>query len=344
MKSEYELLREEKIARNQLRLAELGLLNGKNTVREKVGASDDGRKDTMSGTPNRSIQRPFITRSSIQIPLRRSSRINSTQHFDSNKKEVLAHSLSKGTKQGHAFKKISQNKVKVSNRQYQKPHGGRASFSLSSVPKARATAINIAKITKHFLGKELQYTGKAFAVSTAVVCSEEPNFDEFKSLSAIFSHSISFNKYCGILEWKNNSFFLWVNIDGKPNDAGLYNEFLDNGKQMTWFGGSKMHDETPLIEKLIAAGKESNKVFKEKEQSSPDEADGIILFCRLLDEKKRPRPYTCMGRVGYHSHIPGSRPLQFVWNLIDHEGLTNDDTLQLKDGENVSIFQELVNF
>ena len=112
---------------------------------------------------------------------------------------------------------------------------------------------------------------------------------------------------------------------------------------MTWFGGSKMHDETPLIKRLIATGKNADRLHKE-EEASPYKPHGIILFCRLMDEKKRAKPYVCLGRVGYHSHVPGSRPLQFVWNLLDFKRLEHDSKLQMTKNEDLSLFQEIVNF
>lgn len=108
-----------------------------------------------------------------------------------------------------------------------------------------------------------------------------------------------------------------------------------------------MHDETPVIQKLIARGKKANnKPKKEPDDtgSNFDTSDGIILFCRLLDEKKRALPYVCLGRLGYHSHIPGSRPLQFVWNLLDYEQLAIKSDLTHEKGDVVSYFQQIVNF
>lgn len=55
-----------------------------------------------------------------------------------------------------------------------------------------------------------------------------------------------FSKYSGVVQW-NNAYFLWVNIPPSRNsqsksseEVSYPNEFLDNGKKMTWFGGSLM--------------------------------------------------------------------------------------------------------
>lgn len=46
-----------------------------------------------------------------------------------------------------------------------------------------------------------------------------------------------FSKYSGVVEWKN-AIFLWVNIGGQ---TGYHNNFSENGKNMMWYGGSRMH-------------------------------------------------------------------------------------------------------
>lgn len=47
-----------------------------------------------------------------------------------------------------------------------------------------------------------------------------------------------FSKYSGVCEW-NNCVFLWVNIM-KQSCKGYNNTFNEQGRFMTWFGGSKM--------------------------------------------------------------------------------------------------------
>lgn len=119
---------------------------------------------------------------------------------------------------------------------------------------------------------------------------------------------LSFNKYSGVQEW-DNAIFLWVNLGGKNND--VVNEFLDRGKQITWFGGSRMHDETPVVQRLLKLGCQTQE-------------NSIILWCRRYeDEKKTFGPYVCLGRLAYHSHVPGSYPLSFIWTLQDYAALLN---------------------
>ena len=93
-----------------------------------------------------------------------------------------------------------------------------------------------------------------------------------------------------------------------------------------------MHDETKVIRRLLRVGKSVG-------AATGNASDGIVLWCRSYDAvKKSHSPYVCLGRLSYHSHEPGSRPLKFVWNLVDYDRLVNH-----KD-ESVRItFQELVN-
>ena len=137
--------------------------------------------------------------------------------------------------------------------------------------------------------------------------------------------SLSFNKYCGVQEWKN-CIFLWVNL-GK-HDGSPLNEFLDNGRQITWFGGSKMHEQSPAILSLIRHGRRrkrrrrKNETTGEEEEEEEECTSDVVLWCRRYQlETKAFTPYMCFGRMGYLSHDPGSRPLAFVWALLDYDGL-----------------------
>lgn len=78
-----------------------------------------------------------------------------------------------------------------------------------------------------------------------------------------------------------------------------------------------MHEETKVIRRLLRVG-------KSVAGGTSDSSNGIVLWCRSYDtDKKGHTPYVCLGRLSYHSHEPGSRPLKFVWNLMDYDRLTN---------------------
>lgn len=93
-----------------------------------------------------------------------------------------------------------------------------------------------------------------------------------------------------------------------------------------------MHEETKVIRRLIRVGKS---VANEENESS----EGVVLWCRSYDaSKKNHKPYVCLGRLSYHSHEPGSRPLKFTWNLVDYDRIVGH-----KDEIVRSTFEQLVN-
>ena len=163
---------------------------------------------------------------------------------------------------------------------------------------------------------------------------------------------------------------------GSGSGAGkaVVNDFLKDGRQITWFGGSRMYDDSPIIESLIKIGKnaqrraaaaapppaeasEAEATTKKTEEelstlssssstpsstttttttrnqqkeasthqlvSAASSSEGaIILWCRRYDQvTKAFSPYCCFGRLGYSSHVVGSYPLSFVWNLLDYDQL-----------------------
>lgn len=191
----------------------------------------------------------------------------------------------------------------------------------------RATNIDVHKtLYSHFdypvfIGRRLANTGKAAVVDHAsLMCGIEPG-------------SISFNKYSGVCEFKNEALFLWVNI-GVPN-ADVKNDFLNGGRQMTWFGGSRMHEDSPVIQKLMSLGK---KAVSSKELPS---SCGITLWCRMHDKAGSSfEPYVCLGRLGYHSHEVGSSPVKFIWDMLDFDILMS--TSEGVIGKERSLFQKII--
>ena len=147
--------------------------------------------------------------------------------------------------------------------------------------------------------------GKEYVINKAFELASSSQ-DKYRLTGA----RLSFNKYCGVQEW-GNAIFLWINLGSKDNS--VVNDFLDNGKRITWYGGSRMYDYSPVIHKLLKFGKEATKM-----------SSNILLWCRRYDTvTKKFTPYICLGRLSYESHQPGSQPLAFVWNLIDADLLKN---------------------
>ena len=124
-----------------------------------------------------------------------------------------------------------------------------------------------------------------------------------------------FSKYSGVVEWRN-AVVLWVNVGG----ADYKNQFLDGGRKMTWFAGSKHEPETPVIKRLLALGDAD---VAGKQGGHGGGGDEALLLCRV-----QPGPYVCCGRVRIardaatdlpEAHDPRRRPLKFVLRLLDHD-------------------------
>lgn len=201
--------------------------------------------------------------------------------------------------------------------------------NLSPPPNAaRAIAIDVNRLLFDdlgdsdcgLLGKQLSHTGKAFVMQESVRLAAT-NDDRCKG-GLLSSSTISFNKYAGVQEWCNDVLFLWVNL-GAPQ-CDVVNEFVvhDEGCEFTWYGGSRMNDHTSVIQRLIRVGKSTFPNKKDDHNFSPSSSCGIILWCRnYIVGEKRFSPYTCLGRLSYSSHEPGSLPLFFTWNLVDYQHL-----------------------
>ena len=115
-----------------------------------------------------------------------------------------------------------------------------------------------------------------------------------------------FSKYSGVVEWKN-AIFLWVNLG---HDKSQYpNTFSEQGKYITWFGGSKMHEDSEVIKRLITLGKTSYKGD-----------DQIILFVRKEGES-----YVCLGRLVHVDYKLDINPVTFRWQLLDYDNLKDID-------------------
>ena len=345
----YLALRAAKIARNQARLAELGLL----TQKERQQHYSESNS-TSNQQPTVTKRRPTTRTSKAKLPstvLRRSYRLSSrpeetdTGKFEENSTAPVIRRSSK--------RKLDTENITSSPKGVQDiaiSNNASITPSRSVPPKAnsvRSISLDLRQLvhgstkTEGCLGIPMAQTGKEFVIHESF---ELASLEEDKQ--RLSGHRLSFNKYSGVQEWCNDTFFLWVNL-GVRNDNVIINDFLDGGKSVTWFGGSRMHDESPVIKDLIRVGRRQQQQ-KQKEQQEIDTQSretetgkpsststttmststssfgGIVLWCRMYNEEKRTfGPYICMGRLGYVSHIPGSSPLSFVWNLLDYDALQN---------------------
>ena len=318
----YLTYREAKIARNEKRLKELGLWSAPKPQPIAVAITPTGN------TPKK--QKTIV----YNGPVRRSGRL-STQSRPDYKDDNIATNLggganiiSSGRKRHHhhttALDEDDEDTVTTSTTPIAKRVPSYTKKTTPSTPAANSVrSINLDIQTllmggnnnnsNGLLGRMVTQTGKLHVIeqsfSLAATKEDQDRLANTKNLS--------FNKYCGVQEWQN-CIFLWVNLNSdSPND------FLDNAKQITWFGGSRMHDDSPVIHKLLKHGKDAT---TKKEDAK------IILWCRRYQpDVKKFTPYVCFGRLGYESHIPGSRPLSFVWNLLDYEGLKYHANQDVRD-------------
>lgn len=116
----------------------------------------------------------------------------------------------------------------------------------------------------------------------------------------------SFSKYSGIAEWRN-CLFLWVNYADPKNE--VLNEFSDGGRNINWYGGSTLHRDSEIVQRLIAYC-----------NSTHDSADFtgkcVLMFLRRPDEL-----YISLGRLKYAHYDLDAHPITFVFSLFDYDRL-----------------------
>lgn len=298
----YLRLREQKIARNNARLKSLGLLKPtrKSTRRMTVAA--------LSSSKVSKRQRPERS-SDPHLPVRRSARRagkeapNYKDWADTNSRAERQQKPKKAS--ARLLESNEYAEGGEDNYGNIAPRKSAGETKLSTKISTRNTLASVDSIVRRFLGKELERTGKAAVIDAALEASS--------SSDGVPEYNVSFNKYSGICEWQNDAIFLWVNI-GSPH-ADVVNEFVDGGQRMTWFGGSRMHDGTPSIRNLIRVGRKARDGNLTKE-------DGIILWVRqYLPERRNFTPYVCLGRCSYGNHVAGTKPMEFVLNILDCDAL-----------------------
>ena len=308
----YLAMREAKIARNQKRLKELGLLTPPQqaiAITPTTARTNKQQKPVYNG------------------PVRRSSRISTQTKPDykdvslQSEKEKKQYATFGGRKRPHSYDAVTEDVDDNTAHSATKriPPSKATPAAQPAANSVRSIDLDINKLVMGngndiggALGHLVENFGKEFVInqSFSLAASAEDQ-------QRLYNTKLSFNKYCGVQEWKN-CIFLWINL----GTADSPNDFLDNNTKITWFGGSKMHDNSPVIHKLLKYGKDATT----KEDSK------IILWCRRYQvDVKKWTPYMSFGRLGYHSHVPGSQPLSFVWNLLDYEGLKHHVDLAVRE-------------
>lgn len=310
----YLALRAAKIARNNDKLKELGLLKTPPSVISQARRAETGSK--MS-TSNRQVER--------RQPTRRSMRNRPPNPDHEEPSLVSLETINVDSFLPSRKRLLPEDSPTERARTKTKRSASTYVFAANSV---RRIEISMSETTNKFLGRTMAKTGKACVIQT--------------TLGGV---NASFNKYSGVQEWGNDAVYLWVNI-GNEGKNDVVNDFPKNGRQLTWFGGSQMHDDTSVIQKLIRIGHQSRKnstpdaptAAQSTTETKIDDGSGIVLWCRHYNRQaKTYHPYTCLGRLSYESHVPGSQPLEFVWNLLDYDRL-----IQHEDKEVRARFQEII--
>ena len=312
----YLRMRAEKIARNQAKLASLGLLRPTPSS-ATPSSSQTARRPAKSKKRQKLPKKP-------SVPVRRSAR---HAGVEVNYKEwsgdtVRANAIAASAPKRAKTVTSSDSKNNASTADHVVIDEGallaakQSAASSATKPSTKNTIIHAGATVRKFLGQELECTGKATVIDAALEASAEAYSGMFYTAAG----PLSFNKFSGILEWQNDAMFLFVNINAPGAD--VVNEFLDGGRKMTWFGGSRMHDGTTSIQNLIRVGRRAR-------DGKLTEDNGIVLWVRLHDPKiKGFTPYINLGRVAYDTHAPGTRPLEFVLKLLDYDELMKQSLFQ----------------
>ena len=108
---------------------------------------------------------------------------------------------------------------------------------------------NVQRVTNALLGQHLKIEGKQFAMQQMAMGTTSPRF----------------SKYSGVVEWQN-AVVLWVNLDKtlvqdsgdnmsrttiSPSKQKFCNVFSRGGRRMAWFGGSRHHLGSRVIQRMV---------------------------------------------------------------------------------------------
>ncbi|KAL3931710.1 MAG: hypothetical protein SGBAC_011180, partial [Bacillariaceae sp.] len=298
----YMALRAAKIARNEAQLKKLGLVK---TISPSPIA--------MGSNVKRS-KRPIPKRRPLPPPamLRRSNRISNKPDY---KEKALPRDRTATLQSLPDPVMVTKNNKNIRNNNKRRrtttasPTTARAAPAPPAANSVRSIDLNIEQLILGnnddgggLLGQQMEQTGKEFVIYQTFDKAASP-----EDKDRLQETRLSFNKYCGVQEWRN-AMFLWVNLGNKDNP--VVNDFLNDSKQITWFGGSRMHDESPVILKLIKMGQETATKAPEAATKAPastsnNTKSNIVLWCRKYQvETKQFTPYVCFGRLGYKSHEP----------------------------------------
>ena len=301
--NEYLALREAKIARNEQRLRDLGLL--RHVVVHQGTPSSSSNGPSAAPVAAKIVSRTHAARKhQASPPLRRSARLelrpqeHQTSPVDNGKRRKrneIAPAKSDGERNSKVMT-VQQIAATLCNNDATAAPKNKDSLTPSN--SARSIWLDVQQLITKCLGVQLSSTGKAFVMQTSVQLAASD-----AAVTSAPSTSISFNKYSGIQEWANNVVFLWVNLHAPQNE--VRNDFTHQGRQVTFYGGSRMHDQTPVIQKVKRLGVRAAAAANEL-----DSADGIVLWCRSYEtHRKAFGPYVCLGRLAVSFMVVTVKPV-----------------------------------
>ena len=325
-KNAYIALREAKIARNEERLRALGLLSTVNNKSPPL-AVGGGAAPPRSRKRQAPRQQP-VTRRRQSARLRASSHpVNYTEASSSSttgmghrrgRNPAAADDATTAKQTTNKSKPLSVQQLRAQLEEQEKgsatavvtPENNNIQGTLIPSNSARAIKLNVQKLlepeqtssndnsSSSILGVPLARTGKAH------VMQESARRAAVVESAAAATSAISFNKYAGIQEWGGDeathsdaTIFLWVNL-GAPH-CDVVNEFRDEGRQVVFYGGARMHDGSRVIQKLVRVGMAAATTADPRLSSNKkNHPGGVVLWCRpYLAERKTFGPYVCLGRL-----------------------------------------------
>jgi hypothetical protein len=252
----YMALRAAKIARNEARLRELGLYKS-DFSKESSLASSRKRVSVIKQKKNHDVTVPTRSR-------RRSSRISGladnpdykeSKDFKELATPLYPNTRTRGTKRTLDVDENpldgADERIQIPSKPSTFPRKEKAPAALAA-NSVRTISLDASILVQNFLAKPMETFGKYFVIETSFHEAAYP--EDQHRLRGV--SRLSFNKFSGVQPWKN-VIFLWINIGGPTNGNSLVNDFSHNGSRVTWFGGSKMREESPVIQNLIRIGKES---------------------------------------------------------------------------------------
>jgi hypothetical protein len=244
--SAYEQLRLTKIARNEAHLDSLGLTGGFS------GSTSTGQQFTQSTALKKKKPKPIIPIDLASV--RRSGRNRLEVDYDEKTAyNMLDQAEKRLVSSGPSSSSIAKRRkvgdddsttTASSRREVPEFQFGEtltslsaSSSSTSSIPRLMSSSVSLnpPAIIKAMLNQAMPNTGKAEVVNYVSTSSPDVPSNYFD----VHSTGVGFNKYSGVLGF-SDSVILWVNFNSVDQNLAYANEFLKEGRQFTWFGGSKM--------------------------------------------------------------------------------------------------------